>query len=69
MPANEIEIILATLGVEKQQMIPTNSTQKILRDQEEINQFCSESNIFPLEWFDNGCEKAHSTRHENGKIN
>lgn len=68
MSAHEIEIILTTLGVEKQQMIPTNSSQRVLRDQEKFNQFCSESNIFPLEWFDKGYEKAPSTRYGSGNI-
>lgn len=49
---NELQRFLTLLGVEKRHIIPTNSSQKILRDHAELNQFVGESNIFPLEWFD-----------------
>lgn len=48
-----IESILATLEtIEKKQILPTNFSQKILRQHSEFNQFDSEFSYFPLEWFD-----------------
>lgn len=49
---DDIEKCLTSLGIEKRQLIPTNITQKALRQRPELNQFRNEINIFPLEWFD-----------------
>lgn len=55
----DIERCLTQLGVEKHQIIPTNSVQRILRQQPELNQFRNEiNNIFPLKWFDDGDSDA-----------
>lgn len=55
----DIERCLTQLGVERHQIIPTNTVQRVLRQKTELNQFRNEiNNIFPLEWFDDGDRDA-----------
>lgn len=65
---DDIEKCLTSLGIEKRRIIPTNITQKILRQRPELNQFCNEINIFPLDWFDNGSDSRFSADCREGKL-
>lgn len=56
--------ILTSLGIEKHHIVPTNVTQRSLRQHAKFNQFDSKIPYFPLEWFD--CDEhifagTHST--------
>lgn len=53
---HDIGKCLTSLGIEISKLIPTNITQKstTATAAEAFNQFRSEINIFPLEWFDSG---------------
>lgn len=69
MTANDdIEKCLTSLGIDKRQIIPTNITQKILRQRPELNQFFNEINIFPLEWFDSSSDSEFFTSCGEGKL-
>lgn len=68
MANDDIGKFLTTLGIAKQQIIPTNIVQKILRQQPELNQFCNEINIFPLDWFDSGSDSEFFTDCREGKL-
>lgn len=52
LAVDDVENILTSLGIEKYRIVPTNASQKILRQQSKFNQFESEISYFPLEWFD-----------------
>lgn len=52
LAADDVGNILTSLGIERHRIVPTNVSQKILRQQSKFNQFESEIPYFPLEWFD-----------------
>lgn len=49
---DDVGNILTSLGIERRHIVPTNASQRILRQQSKFNQFESEIPYFPLEWFD-----------------
>jgi hypothetical protein len=57
---DDVGNILTSLGIEKHRIIPTNASQKVLRQQPRFNQFESNIPYFPLEWFDSGYDPNES---------
>lgn len=49
---DDVGNILTSLGIERHRIVPTNVSQRILRQQPKFNQFESEIPYFPVEWFD-----------------
>ena len=61
---DDVGNILTSLGIEKHHIVPTNVSQRSLRQHSKFNQFESKIPYFPLEWFD--CDEkffagTHST--------
>lgn len=49
---DDVGNILTSLGIEKHHIVPTNVSQRSLRQHSKFNQFESKIPYFPLEWFD-----------------
>ncbi|KAG5675313.1 hypothetical protein PVAND_005224 [Polypedilum vanderplanki] len=60
MLSDDVENILTSLGIERHQIVPTNVSQKILRQKSKFSQFDSDISYFPLEWFDSEIDRSNS---------